>query len=559
MSGRLALVLALAVPLLAWRLDRPGFSDTEGMFAEPAREMVATGDWLVPRMNGEPFLTKPPLMYWLPASVFALAGPTEYARVWPALAALATVALTGLLGAALFDETAGVAAAVVLATSLGFLVEARMLRADMALMLAVTLALYCYVRLRRGGGTAAALAFWATIGIGVLDKGLLAVLLPGGAIGLAEIAAGELGVRTIAARLRALRAPLGVLVLAVVVVPWHLLVAERTPGFLWDYVVNQHLLFFFDAKLPRDSIPDTLGFFWTMFVVRALPWGLLLPAALIHAARTLGRRPALRLPLAWIAVVLVFFSLAASRLEHYSLPALPAVALVVGLLLADSARGQARVGLGWSVLPPAAVAAAALAAALRDPAPLIARLDPTLLAYGVARLGRPAAATLALGLGATALCLVRRRAAVATLTAAATAATLFGFVQIAHERVEPLFSWRRFAETIRADFPADTPVFFRAPDEYQLCGGLDFYTRRYVALLAPPGWVPPTFLAGRTERLFTPRAELARVWRDGPALFVSDDVAAPGDEAALVPGPYAVVARAGERVLLRSQPRVARR
>src|SRR5207247_4110450 len=66
-------------------LDRPGFSDTEGMFAEPAREMVLTGDWVTPHMNGEPFLTKPPFMYWLPAALFAVVGTTEYARLWPAL------------------------------------------------------------------------------------------------------------------------------------------------------------------------------------------------------------------------------------------------------------------------------------------------------------------------------------------------------------------------------------------------------------------------------------------------------------------------------------------
>ena len=90
MIFRLLLLLLLATPLFVWRLDQPGFSDTEGMFAEPAREMVESDDWVTPRINGEPFLTKPPLMYWLPAMTFTLAGPTEYARVWSVLAALGT-------------------------------------------------------------------------------------------------------------------------------------------------------------------------------------------------------------------------------------------------------------------------------------------------------------------------------------------------------------------------------------------------------------------------------------------------------------------------------------
>jgi 4-amino-4-deoxy-L-arabinose transferase-like glycosyltransferase len=551
MTRRLVLVPLLALPLFLWRIDRPGFSDTEGMFVEPAREMVVTGDWITPRMNGEPFLVKPPLMYWLPAAAFAVAGPTERARVWPAAAALATVFVTGALAAELFGPTAGLMASLVLATSLGFLLEARFVRADMLLVLTVSLALWCYVRLRRGGGRGAAVAFWITVAVGLLDKGLLALLLPGGVIALDEILAGELRPRTVVSRLRALDAPLGLVLVAAVAAPWHTLAALRNPGFAWDYFVNQHLLFFFDQKLPRDSIADSLGFFWAMFGARTLPWSLVLPGALLHAGRTLRDRPALRLPLVWTALVLGFFSLAASRLEHYSLPALPAVAILVGVCLADAAAGRLRVSRAWFVVPPATVALAAGALAMGDPGALVARLDPTLAGYGLAPLTRPTALTVALGFGALATTLATRRGWAPLVTGAVTAAVLFVFVQLAHERVEPLFSWRPFAATIRASVPDGIPLFFRASDEYQLCGGLDYYTGRYVSLLAPPGWVPPTFLAGRTDRLFTAPAQFERAWREDDALLVSDDVPE-GDDARITPGPYSLVSRAGERVLLRT-------
>jgi 4-amino-4-deoxy-L-arabinose transferase-like glycosyltransferase len=89
MIFRLLLLLLLATPLFVWRLDQPGFSDTEGMFAEPAREMVESGDWVTPRLNGEPFLTKPPLMYWLPAmTLLSLGRPNMLGVV--GLAALGT-------------------------------------------------------------------------------------------------------------------------------------------------------------------------------------------------------------------------------------------------------------------------------------------------------------------------------------------------------------------------------------------------------------------------------------------------------------------------------------
>src|SRR5206468_393609 len=87
-----------------------------------------------PARHGQPFLTKPPLMYWLSAALFTVTGPTEHARLWPALAGLGTVAATGALGALWFGEGAGIGAALILATSAGFFVESRLLRADMVLV-----------------------------------------------------------------------------------------------------------------------------------------------------------------------------------------------------------------------------------------------------------------------------------------------------------------------------------------------------------------------------------------------------------------------------------------
>jgi len=421
-------------------------------------------------------------------------------------------------------------------------------------VLAITLALYCYARLRRGGGVLTAAGFWASIGLGALDKGFLALALPGGIIVAAEAAEGILRPRTLVARLRALHAPLGIAVLIVLAGPWHTLAALHNPGFLWDYTVNQHVLFFFDRKLPRDSIPDSLGFFLAMFLVRGLPWSLFFPAAGLWAYRTArddpARTPAVGLIAAWVAVVLGFFALAPSRLEHYSLPALPATALAVGALLTDA---RSRVSLGWLVGPLAAGAALALGVMLLSPGRLIARIDPALTGLGLDTLARPAGLLLAGTTGGMALLLARHRARLAMGIGVAGTAVLLVLVQVAHERVEALFSWRPFAEMIHARAPLGARVFFRASDEYQLCGGLEYYLRQRLDLLAPPGWVPPTFVAGRTERLFTSPAELARVWREGGTFWVSDDVAPPGTEGKLAPGPHTLVARAGSRVLLQGQ------
>ena len=559
MMRKVFLLIVLLTPLYVWRLQQPGFSDTEGMFAEPAREMVESGDWITPRMNGAPFLTKPPLMYWLSATTFAVVGPTEYARLWSVFAALATVFVTGLLGQELFGAVAGLAAAAVLATSVGFFVEARMLRADMVMMLTVTLSLYWYVRVRRGASAAVAMIFWSTLGIGVLDKGFVPLVIVGGTIALHELATGELRPRTLYTRLQALHTPWGVLLIAVIIAPWHLAAGARNPGFLWDYIVNQHLLFFFDKKLPRDSIPDSLGFFWTMFFVRGLPWSLLLPLAVVLGwPRDVTEQPESlqRLPFVWLVVVLGFFSLAVSRLTHYSLPALPALALLVAHFLTHAPMHHARGFLSGFATLLVLGALATLAVTLLSPTAVLIKLDPTLAGYGLESLVRPAVLTLGAGLLGLGLFLQQQRYQAVFRVGIITAISLVPFIQTAQERVEALFSWRPFARLIKETVPTGSRVFFRAEDEYQLCGGLNYYLQQRIDVLAPPDWTPPTFLSGRTDRLFTAREELAEQWRAGAGVLVADAVTTPREEAQFAPGPYRVSARAGERVLLR--PNVSR-
>src|SRR5689334_21146566 len=121
-AGAVVLILVIGV-LLAIRLDVPAFLDftsNEGRYAEVAREMVTSGDYVVPRLNGSVMLTKPPLLYWLTAGVFRVAGSTEYARIVSVVAALATLLGTWALGVSLYGEAAGLLAALALAVMPGF-------------------------------------------------------------------------------------------------------------------------------------------------------------------------------------------------------------------------------------------------------------------------------------------------------------------------------------------------------------------------------------------------------------------------------------------------------
>src|SRR5437667_6259814 len=233
------------------------------------------------------------------------------------------------LGALLYGGTTGLVAGLALATSLGFVLEARTLRPDMILTATVVVALLCWQSAERGGARRARwlAGLYATLGVGVLAKGLVPLVLVGlpiAGVALRDAGCGGAG---------RLRPGLGLLVLAAIVVPWHFVAALRHPGFAWDYVVNQHVLFFFARKLPRDSEGDSRAFFWAAAAGRAVPWVLLVPLTLAEAVRGAARRaaPAARgtfLLWAWAGGLLLFFSFAPSRLEHYSIPALPAAALL---------------------------------------------------------------------------------------------------------------------------------------------------------------------------------------------------------------------------------------
>src|SRR5216110_3264497 len=104
--GAVALALG-AGALLAVRLDVPAFFDNEARYAEVAREMVLSGDWISPHLDFTLFLNKPPLVFWLAALVFRLAGPTEWARLVSVGAAMVALLATFRLGALLYGGTTG--------------------------------------------------------------------------------------------------------------------------------------------------------------------------------------------------------------------------------------------------------------------------------------------------------------------------------------------------------------------------------------------------------------------------------------------------------------------
>src|SRR6185312_1661372 len=333
-SGRwLPAALCLgAAALYLFRLGQAGLYDLdEAVYAEIAREMLALHDWLTPHLDFVPYLEKPPLHYWLTALSLRLGGATAFfARLPAALAAAAAAALTGDLGRRLWGRRAGWAAGAVLATSFGFFIFGRMAMPDMLFAALVTAAFWGYGRAFLDAEASAGCALFgaAATGAAVMAKGLIGLVFPALAIGLFLLWVRDWRV------LRRLRFFSGALVFLLIAVPWHWAMSAAHPGFFHFYVVNEHIKRFLGRRALVNYATLPIPTFLALTLVWFCPWCVFLPAAF---ARFRLRRadPAFLFAALWAAAVIGFFVLSASRLEYYGLPALPALALIVGRLWAD--------------------------------------------------------------------------------------------------------------------------------------------------------------------------------------------------------------------------------
>ncbi len=552
--GAVALLLVLAAWGFSYQLGAAPLLDdpNEGEYAETAREMVETGDWLSPQLNYVLFLNKPPLTYWLIALSDRLFGVNAFAaRVPSALAGIAIVVLVLRLGTVLFDIDTGLLAAFILVTTAGFFLETHQVRPDRPLTAAIAGSLLSLAQLLRAPANDRLRQRWPLIGwqaalaFGVLSKGLIAVVIP--ACVLLVLLVTERQLQLVFRLLH----PRAWWLFAVLVAPWHIVMHLRHPGFLWDYIFEQHVLFFFDRKFPRDSVPVSLGTFWAALALRLFPWTIFVPLSAMTAATAGKRRLGCgeRLALTWVASVLLLFSAAPSRMEHYTIPALPACALLLARFFREHARAPRRPMSMALTLHTAAMVAIALAGCLIVPGLIAA--DPWLAP--VQAMPALAARVTAVFLGgfllAALAALLRRQEWVAPLLVA-TFVPVIPLLVRGLQLVAHVDSSAALAGLVRARATPEMRVVLETPVEYQNCAGLNFYTGRKLDLLEPPGFAPPAYLTPHMKALFISRDQLAELWRTQPALLVTDPLAFRPRLDGTVPHPYTVVGRDHTRWLI---------
>lgn len=360
------LVTLVAVTALAPGMSMPLFEPDETRYALIPREMLQADDLVMPRLDGEHYFDKPPLLYWMVAGVYQTLGDSPaMARLVPAASMVGTTLLTLGFGAWSIGPVPAFRAAMLLAISPGFATMGRLLLMDGPLTLWVLLAQGAlFMALREGAPKP---GWWLlsalAAALGIMTKGpicLILVLLPWTTHRWLSGLAGP-GCRAWTTWW---------LVVIGLSLPWHVFVALRDQEFLRHYLLEHHLLRFLQ---PFDHVRGT--FFYVPVVLLALfPLSMLLPwtGAFLVSSRKLeaeARTPATGYWFWCATVCLVFFSLSGCKLPTYIMPALAPLALV--LAVQSATLPPAVVRLGFAAGAPICLAASCFAlpwyAAYRNP------------------------------------------------------------------------------------------------------------------------------------------------------------------------------------------------
>ena len=480
----LGLAVAFGVGLNSWG----PLESSEARYAEIGREMLASGDWLHPRLLGIGHFHKPPLTYWLTAAGLAVTHSTAAGvRLLAGLAALLQIGLVYGLGKIVFggDTRRAYTAAVVYATLPVVWIAALNVTTDVYLITWELAATYGLLRYHHNGRYGGLYLFWLGLGLAFLTKGPVGFVLPLMAVVGHSFRRGQ------ARRPFTWHHAWGIGLFAVVGLGWYGLLLRENPAFLRYFLVGHTVERFANAEAFGRAKP------WWFYLVLAptssLPWS----ALLLGRTRRRGWRalpqPWRNIVLFWVVTPLLFFSLSQSKLLLYVLPIFPGVALLTAYCLHGrpaAVRQRWATGLlaFWGVLLLGLLLLPAVASALRLAVP---PLTPVAAGLGLVGL-----------LATTRLVSATRRALVGA--AAFMVALLLAAKPLLHANELAFNGARPLAEALSQPGLAGRPVLV--------------YNRLLPSLAFARGQVPVSLYAGhpalRRETQFEPDARWRATWLD---------------------------------------------
>lgn len=319
----LAIIMIYILPLGSYPLLEPD----EGRYSEIPREMIESDNYVTPSLNYVKYFEKPAMLYWMNAASFKLLGETEFAaRLATALCALLCAFVAARLGTFMFGRRAGFLAGIVAALSLLHFAIGTINITDMPLSFFLTLSMAAFYVAHIGGNRKWYLLFYASMAFGLLTKGLIAIVLPGGIIFWYIIFT-----RKWRLFLETLYIP-GILLFFAIAVPWFYLVCKANPDFFYLFFIQEHFLRY---ATKMHSRYEPFWFFLPVIPAGLLPWTGFLPAlfskkSVVRSPENAAAKDANIFLLTWFAVILLFFSTSSSKLIPYVAPCMPPLAILIG-------------------------------------------------------------------------------------------------------------------------------------------------------------------------------------------------------------------------------------
>jgi 4-amino-4-deoxy-L-arabinose transferase-like glycosyltransferase len=351
LSRQFILLVTVIVAIIWFSLlgHRDLIDPDEGRYAEIPREMVASGDWLTPRLNGFKYFEKPVLQYWATAAGVSLFCENNLtARLWPALIGFLGALWAGYLGLRLYGQTAGFYAFVITVSGLLYVGIGHMLSLDMALSVFVAIGIGSLALAQSRREEPAwlrrwMLVGWASLAMAMLTKGLIALVLPAGTVLLYSVWQRDWALWT---HLHILK---GLLVFMLLAAPWFIAVSLANPEFAQFFFIHEHFARYTSEVHERVA---PWWYFIPVFMAGVLPWTAVILQSLYRplvqaGTRTVSGFDAERFLLVFTLFVLLFFSIGQSKLASYILPVMPVVAVLAGRQMA--AAGYRKID-AWSLL-----------------------------------------------------------------------------------------------------------------------------------------------------------------------------------------------------------------
>jgi 4-amino-4-deoxy-L-arabinose transferase-like glycosyltransferase len=475
--NRRCLAVLLSLFLIVWfcNLDyRSLVRPDEGRYAEIAREMAQTGDWITPRLDAIKYFEKPPLQYWATAAAYEAFGEHEWtARLWTALTGFFGVLMVGFAGMRLFGPRAGFYSALVLSSSILFAAIGHINTLDMGVTFCLTLGLLGFLLAQQGAQPSRASRWWmrlawAAMGLAFLSKGLIGLVLPGAAMAAYALVQRDLSF------LRRLEPLSGIAIMLAIALPWIVAVSIANPEFPRFFFIHEHFERFLTTGHRRTA---PWWFFVPILLAGMLPWTGMLAQSLVAAWKresVPGAFKPRRFLLIYAGVIFLFFSTSQSKLPAYILPTFPAVALLMGEWLTQ-ARGRQ---LAWLILP---ISILALGGAIASPFMGYLGNDKVPAAlYEIFSKWILAATLMLFAATCVAMALAWRERVEAAVTVLAAGGLLF--IQIGmtgHEALSPSQSTSHLAALIKPLLGPDTTFYSVRTYEQTL----PFYIKRTVTLV----------------------------------------------------------------------------